>query len=56
MAADETLRAERDYWRSRYETQHRTVHAMEDEIETLRREVAELRERLASHIEGAPYD
>jgi HPt (histidine-containing phosphotransfer) domain-containing protein len=33
---------EEDFWRSRYETQHRTVHRLEDEIERLEKEARAL--------------
>lgn len=33
---------ERDFWQRRYETQHRKVHAMEDEIARLRAIIGDL--------------
>ena len=33
----ERLRSQIEFWKRRYETQHKTVHAMEDEIARLRK-------------------
>jgi hypothetical protein len=45
-AERDRLRAEHDFWKDRYDVQHRKVHVMEDEILRLREQVEELRKRL----------